>query len=477
MTNPVLLIVIPLLMAFLSIALKKSKKTLLFLAAIFNVLQVFIIQNGNYIIGGFKAPYGINLNLDSYSHLAVISINILFLLVIVMSSEKINKYSTVLLVSLAGLNGMLLTGDLFNLFVFLEIVSITAYILSTESKKYKYSFNYLTLGTLGSGLYLFGLIVLYAIFGSLNMADISSKMVSYDANKLIVPMMLIFVGLAVEAKLLPFNGWAKGVYGNTNSLIGALFASVYAGTILFVFGRVFGQVLLVSSYLKGVLIVIGLVTLIAGEASAFSKTKLREILVFSSIAQSGLVALLFVSGLIFPAVLQLLNNIIAKAIMFTVAGRISDEAATDDVDSLKGLFAENKLIGFAFTVSALSLIGLPLFYGFYSKINLLLGLFSKSSLLVAAFILLATIVEGAYFIRLLVKLWDPGEEGKESNIKYITDKKVEFDVSKKIIVFALSLIILLAGIYPSLVKDNLFNTDKLLNEDNPSYMFNLKGGM
>ncbi len=477
MTNPVLLIVVPLLLAFLSVALKNNKKQLLFIAAVFNVVGVFIIENGSYVIGGFRAPYGINLNLDAYSHLAVLVINILFLLIITMSNEKTKEFSTVLLVALAGLNGMLLTGDLFNLFVFLEIVSITGYILSTESKKYKYSFNYLILGTIGSGLYLFGLIILYAIFGSLNMADISFKMLSYDTGKLVVPIFLMFIGLAVEAKLIPFNGWVRGVYGNANSLIGSLFASVYAGTILFVFGRVFGQVLVLSEYLVAVFVAIGVITLIAGEVAAFSKNKIREILLFSSIAQSGLVALLFVTGLIFPTVLQLLNNIITKAVMFTIAGKISDDADTDEADKLKGIFANNKIIGVSFTVSALSLIGLPLFYGFYSKINLLLGLFSKINYFVAAFILLATIIEGAYFIRLLVKLWTPGEEGKESNIKFVTDRKVEFDFNKKVIAFMLSLIILLAGISPSLVKTNLFAMNKLLNEENPSYMFELKGGM
>lgn len=477
MSNPVLLIVLPLLLAFFTLIFKKNKREILYLSSIVNVVLLFFIKKGLYVIGGFKIPYGINLNLDNYSYIAVVVINILFMLIILMSYDAVKEYASVLLVSLAGLNGMLLTGDLFNLFVFLEIVSITGYILSTQSKKYKFSFNYLVLGTLGSGLYLFGLIVFYGIFGSLNMIDIHTKMLTYDLSKLMVPTFLIFTGLAVEAKLLPFNGWAKGVYGNSSALVGALFSSVYAGTILFVFGRVFGEVLILNEYFRNILIILGMVTLIFGEAAAFSKNKLREILVFSSIAQSGLVSVLFLSGLIFPAVLQLLNNIFAKAIMFTISGSFAEKSDTDKIDDLEGAFYNNKLVGVAFTISALSLIGLPLFYGFYSKINLLLGLFSINNYYVSIAVLFTTIIEGAYFIRLLVKLWAPGKEGKESNFKYVTKRNIEFSFNQKIIVVLVSIVILLSGISPSLVKNGIFSDGKLLNESTPSYEFNLKGGM
>jgi multicomponent Na+:H+ antiporter subunit D len=476
MMNPVLLIAVPLLFAFSSLMMKKMQNLLLILGSMINLMLIFFLDQGQYLIGGFKPPYGINLVLDDYSVIACILVNGLFLLITMMSFEKIGKYGTVLLVALAGMNGMLLTGDLFNLFVFLEITSITAYILASASKKVQHAFNYLVLGTVGSGFLLFGIVILYAVFGSLNMADISVKMAQVKLSQLILPTFLIFTGLAVEAKILPFNGWVRGVYGNTNSLTGALFASVYAGTMLFVFGRVFGQVIVMSGYLKTVIIIIGMVTLLAGETAALSKTRIREILLYSSIGQSGLIVTLFVSGLIFPAVMQLINNVLTKAIMFTIGGRVSDTTGTDEKQELQGIFMKNQVIGVCFTVAALSLIGLPLFFGFFSKINLLLGVFSLSNFWIPVVVLLATVIEGAYFIRLLVKLWTPGEEGVVSSEEAASDYGIKFESIQLIGLVVITLSLIISGLLPGLVQNNLSPSGELLNEETPSYLFDMKGG-
>jgi len=252
MNNPVLLIAFPLLFSFLPTLFKKWEKASLVSVILFNIIALFFIEKGVYNIGGWEAPFGINLVLDNYSFIGVLIVNLVFALSVLISFESIGKYSIVLLISLASLNGMILTGDLFNLFVFMEIGAISAYILSSITKKYKFTFNYLVIGTLGSGLYLLGTIILYGIFGSLNMTDISEKIISHNVNPavLMLPAVLIFIGLAVEAKLLPFNGWVKGVFGNANSLVGSIFASAYAATTVIVFGRLFVNLFLISEELK-----------------------------------------------------------------------------------------------------------------------------------------------------------------------------------------------------------------------------------
>jgi len=168
MNNPVLLIAFPLLFSFLPTLFKKWEKASLVSVILFNIIALFFIEKGVYNIGGWEAPFGINLVLDNYSFIGVLIVNLVFALSVLISFESIGKYSIVLLISLASLNGMILTGDLFNLFVFMEIGAISAYILSSITKKYKFTFNYLVIGTLGSGLYLLGTIILYGIFGSLN---------------------------------------------------------------------------------------------------------------------------------------------------------------------------------------------------------------------------------------------------------------------------------------------------------------------
>lgn len=479
MISPILLIAIPLLIAFLSIIFKKIEKSFLRLAIIANLVCLFLIEKGDYFIGGFKPPFGINLVLDDYSLLGVIVINVAFAISIMISSNSIGKYSTVLLISLAGLNGMILTGDLFNLFVFLEIGAIAAYVLSSMAKKYKYSFNYLIIGTLGSGLYLFGIIILYSIFGSLNMGDIANKVAlsSINPKVILLPVMLIFTGLAVEAKLLPFNGWVKGVLGNANGLVGSIFAASYSGAILIVIGRIFNDVLIIPDNLRTVFVVIGVSTLILGELAAFSKNNLRDILLFSSIAQSGLAVTLFIYNLSFLGIIVVLSNVASKVVMFSIAGNIYEDTGTDNLDELGGIFSKYKLVGFGFTIAGMSIIGLPLFYGFFVKINVLVSLFKLNNLWLPALILLVSIVEGAYYIRILVKLWNSGDEGIVSDSKYNTDKSLNNPVKLGLISILVGAFLIVSGIFPDVAFEKAKIASDSLDNAIPSYNFHLTGGM
>ncbi|MBE0600463.1 MAG: NADH-ubiquinone oxidoreductase, partial [Firmicutes bacterium] len=329
--NPVLLIAVPLLFAFLAVFLKKIDKGLLGLAAVLNTAAAVltaVLYKGTTIIelGGFKPPFGISLVLDDYALIGAVLLNAVFALILLMNGKHVKGYATVLLVALAALNGIILTGDLFNLFVFLEIAAIAAYIFTAMDKGFKHSFNYLVVGTLGSGLYLFGIILLYNIFGSLNMFDIQAKLAAMegaDANALMLPLVLIFAGLSVEAKLMPFGGWVRGVLKKANALVGTLIVSGYALAVLLAVGRLMDTVFLMSNAVLIAFTAVAVGTLIFAEASAFSKKNIREILLFSSVAQAGLVVLLFLYGLTVPAVLVLLGNVMSKLVLFTVAGKFA----------------------------------------------------------------------------------------------------------------------------------------------------------
>lgn len=477
MINPVLIIVIPLILAFISLIFKKAGKWILLGGALLNVVMVFFLEKGEVIIGGFKPPFGINLILDNYSLVGVVLAGVLFLAIIVMSFEKTEKYTIVLMTALAGINGMLLTGDLFNLFVFMEITVISAYILSMAGKKPEHSFNYLVLGSVGSVFYLAGLIMLYSVTGTLNMADMAASNLAIGSTALFVPLFLIFTGLAVEAKLMPFGGWVKGVYGNSNRLTGALFASVYAAAILMVFGRIFNGVFVLEGTIQIIIVIIGIMTFIFGETAAFRQKKMRRILLFSSIGQSGLAVTLFALGLVFPAVLVVINNSVGKFIMFTITGKLKEVYDTDDYTKLKGAFYSNKLTGVAFSIAGLSLIGLPLFFGFYAKLNALTALFNGGNWFIPMTMLILAIVEGAYFIRLIIALWAPGNEGEYADKANVVGTARIFNIKKSILIFIVSLTILAAGLLPDLSADAISSGDGFMGSDGPTFnMSQQKGG-
>jgi len=444
--SAVFLIVVPILVAFISILFKKAAPYLLLIASFANVIMLYFLSPETILIGGYGAPYGISLIVSNFSIASLYIVNILFFLVVALTIKDFKKLSSILLVALAGLNGLLLTGDLFNLFVFIEISGIAAYLITTTNNKPLATFNYLVLGTVGSSFYLLGLIILYNMFGTLNMADLVSEITSSGINPLAVslPFLFMFIGLGVEAKLLPFNGWVKGILGSSNKLSGPMIASVYAAAIGLLFGNLLNTYMFTfDSKIQLIIIVVLLGSITAGEAMAYASTKVKEILLFSSIAQAGIVILVFINGLVGLGLVLVMANAFAKFVLFMVITQAESEIGNDDVDALQGLFVENKIVGAAFTVSTLSILGLPLFLGFVVKLNVLISFISLDKFLFPVVILITSIVEGVYFIKLLIKLWH-----KEDNAPII-----RFDFILKYVVVIIALLLVAYGLLFSEVSD------------------------
>lgn len=444
--SAVLFIAIPLLVAFFSILVKKISPYLLLLVSFGLIVLIGYVDYGTVIVGGFTAPYGISLVVDKFSVTALYVVNVLFFLVAVLNICKFKKLSSILLVSLAGLNGLMLTGDLFNLFVFLEISAISAYLITTTNRKPLATFNYLVAGTVGSSLYLLGLIILYSMFGTLNMSDMSTRIALSGASNMDValPFLLMFIGLGVEAKLLPFNSWVKGILGTSNKLSGPMIAGVYASASLFVFGRLLTEVFVISDQLMLIISVVVTMSIIAGEAMAYSSSKVREILLFSSIAQAGIAVLIFTYGFTGYALLFVALNGFSKVVLFMIINHSIAETNSDEVDVLQGLFVNNKIIGASFSIVVLSILGLPLFAGFGVKMGILNELFEAGSYFFPAVILLSSVVEGVYFVKLLVKLWY-----KEDNLPTV---KFDFPLTYLAVVIALLLVVF--GVYFTPLQDH-----------------------
>jgi len=435
--SAVLLIVIPLLAAFLSILSKKLAPYIMIIVSFTLIILLAFIPEETVVIGGFTAPYGISLVADTFSIFTLYVINVLFFLVAVINVAKYKKLSTILLVAMAGLNGLLLTGDLFNLFVFLEITGISAYLITVTNNKPLHTFHYLVAGTVGSSLYLLGIVILYNMFGTLNIADLSNAMIGVDPVNVAFPFLLMFIGLGVEAKLLPFNAWVKGILGNSNILSGPMIAGIFASASLFIFGRLLTELFIMSDELTLIVSVVLGFSILAGEAMAFSSTKARQILLFSSIAQAGIAVLVFSYGFTAFGLLFVALNGFSKIVLFLVINHVSDEFGSDKVDDLKGIFLKNVAVGIGFTIVVLSILGMPLFAGFYVKIGILTELFDSGDIVFPAIILISSVVEGVYFIKLLIALWYSNDEARE----------VRFDFKLSYLVVVIALLFIVFGVY------------------------------
>jgi multicomponent Na+:H+ antiporter subunit D len=471
MMQSVYLIALPLLLAFASMVFKKLSKPLLLLGSLSNAAMVFLIERGDDFLGGYEPPYGIVLHLADYGYYSLVVLNLSFALLMMIALSRTYKIAPVLLISLASLNGLVMTGDLFNLFVFLEISSIASFIIVSAKGRFADVFNYMVMAIVGSLLYLLGVVLLYSTYGTLNMVKIHQLM-ALSPLKSQIPVILIFAGIAVEVKLAPFNGWVKNILGNSDELSGPLIGSIYASVMLLVFGRLFTDVLVLDKGLVKTLTMVALFTMLAGETAAFDSRRIREILLYSSVAQSGLSALLFLNGYASAALLSVFGNVVSKFIMYFIAGRIWDQGASDDVNELSGSFADNKAMGLAFTLASLSMSGLPLFYGFVVKVNVLYNIFMSGGYLLPVFILVDSLVEGAYMIRMIGRLWnvDGWERAPRERIRY------SFGIFTRVSVLALSLLLVVLGLLPGGVTELAGNASEDLSQGRYSYEFNLEGG-
>ena len=231
-----------------------------------------------------------------------------------------------------------------------------------------------------------------------------------------------------------------------------MIASVYATAIALVFGRLLTTVFVFSDQLMLIITVIVVFSILAGEAMAYASSKLREILLFSSVAQAAIVVLLFALGLTWLGVTLAILNGFSKLVLFLVVNHVVDQTKTDELSDLKGIFSNNKLVGAAFTVTALSVLGLPLFAGFVVKMNVLKTLFENDNLLIPAVILIASVVEGVYFIKMLIKLWYKKDESKI----------VSFDIATTVVVASIAVLLIVLGVYFEPLKDIMVNLGTLM---------------
>ncbi|MDN5337236.1 MAG: NADH-quinone oxidoreductase subunit [Thermotogaceae bacterium] len=424
-----LMIAIPLLFAFISIVFKGLAKYALPFIVLLNILILLIastpvVEN----IGGWKAPFGISLVLDDASYYVVLVVNLIFLLLSLIPQIIDKGYDTIILLLLTSTNGLVLTGDLFNSFVFIEITAAAAYILAYHRNNPYGAFKYLIIGGISGSFYLLGTIFSYVGAGSLNMAHISNN----SFGQLTAAIAILFIlGLGVEAKLFPLAGWVPDVYASGSSLTPTILGTAITFSIMYLTGRIFITVL--HGTFLDVLYILGLLTVIVGEVAALRQDKLLRALAYSSIAQAGLVvAAISLNNIdsLTGAYFHSMNDLTAKFILFPIATVV-----------IKG-FEEDRLAGFAFSVASFSLIGFPLFAGFRSKLLIISSAFSAGNYILPAVLFFASIVEAAYLLKWNIKLWFEKSD---------TSNNIPWNL--KTIVLVLSILLLIIGIYPDLYLD------------------------
>ncbi|PKD45138.1 complex I subunit 5 family protein [Rhodohalobacter barkolensis] len=435
------------------------------------------LQTGSirYFFGGWEPPVGIEFVYDGLSGFFILVINTVAFFVLIHSRHvarteypgKEMPYFALAMLALLGFNGMILTGDLFNLYVFLEISSLASYgLIAIGSRPAPFAaFRYLIIGTAGGTLYLLGVGFLYTVTGTLNIIDMAAMLPSFATDTSVVAaLVFMVVGIGVKAALFPLHGWLPDSYTFASSSSTALIAPIgtkVAAYILFrivfyLFGVELTDAVAPITTVIGVLAAIGI---LYGSIMAIAQTEMKRMLAYSSVSQIGyiIMGLSLANPLGFAgALLHVLNHAVMKACLFLVAGNLRMKEGHSDISKFDDSYRKKYPWTMAsFSVAAISMVGLPPLAGFFSKWYLALGTIDNENWLFLTVILVSSLLNAVYFFRILEKVYmmNPKKDQKEA-----TDaKKDEVSASMLIPTSVLAIALFVIGFANAAIVAVLFD--------------------
>ncbi|MDE2765404.1 MAG: proton-conducting transporter membrane subunit [Chloroflexota bacterium] len=377
-----------------------------------------------YTLGGWAPPIGIEYVVDHVAAFVTAVITGVALLVVVAARRAAAReaagrrglfYALVLLL-LAGLTGMVVTGDLFNVFVFMEISSLAAYALVFRGGRAGMlaAYRYLILGTVGGSFYLLGVAFLYFTTGTLNMTDMARLLGEAEPNiSVAAGAAFIFAGLGMKMALVPLHLWLPDAYtfapSSVNSLIAPIMTKVGAYVMVRMFISVFPEGYLADEVpVSQALIALGLAGSVYGAYAAMGQRDLRRMLAYSSVSQLGLLAVGI--GIATPlglaaALLHVMNHALMKGALFLTAMSMRMGAGVSDVRMLAGLGRRMPATSAVFAVGAVAMVGIPPTAGFFSKWYLSIAAIDEGLWFVLAVVLASSLLSAVYLFRVIERLY------------------------------------------------------------------------
>jgi multicomponent Na+:H+ antiporter subunit D len=457
----------PLAVAAMSICLLSSA---LILNSVINTGPI------HYWLGGWRPPWGIEYRIDHFNAVMLVLISMLSLLVALHAQksverelpEKTSLFWTLYILQITGLLGICITGDLFNLFVLLEVASLSGYaLISMGEKKAIYaSFRYIVIGTIGASFYLLGVGYLYIISGSLNMADLAQLLPKfYHSRTVLAGFAFILIGLSIKMALFPLHGWLPDAYTYAPSAVSAAVAPLMTKVMAYVIIRVMFTVFraefpVTVLRVTDAMVWFGTFAILFGAVMALSQSDFKRMLSYVIIAEIGYI----IGGIgvanptaLKGAIFHILNDAIMVACLFLVGSLVMYKTHGHRIDDFKGIFRNMPITAFIYTVGALAVIGVPPTCGFFSKWYLLLGGIKAHQWGFVAALLASTLINVALFFRIFDKgLYVHAQENTPDAKGSPEDRYAgEAPLSMLIPAVVLTLVILLMGIFNQVIVNKV----------------------
>ena len=441
-----------------------------FVIACVGVYRVLTEGTLRHFLGSWPPPFGIEYVFDKLSAFMLVIIVFIGLIAVVYPPQA-GLYTTprrgipmygLLLLLIGGLVGVVITGDMFNLFVFLEIYSLASYALITlgGDKAVVASFRYLVLGTIAGSFYLLGVGFIYFATGTLNMADAASILPPlYGSPAVMTGLALIIIGMGIKWALFPLHVWLPDAHSYAPPLIAAVLAAVQVETAAYVIIRFMISVFR-PDYFSTTLPITTIIgwmaaaAVIFGSVMAIAQKDFKRMLAYSTIAQVGYIGLGI--GLANPlgligALLHILNHAFMKSCLFLVAGGIRYQTGIHEITGFSGLGRKMPLMMSGFAIAALSMVGIPPLCGFFSKWYLLLGSLDAHNYVFAIVLVASSLLTAVYFFRVIERVFAKSAEEARPELSQLKEPKPGILVP--ILILAVGMVVL--GIINVLIVKNM----------------------
>ncbi len=383
---------------------------ILSLCAIRYVLSAKVLV---YKVGGWIPPIGICMVLDGLAIFMLVTVNLVSFLVTLYSISYMERYTdkwrfyTLFMLMLAGMNGIIVTGDLFNLFVFLEIASIASYALvafGTEAEELEASFKYAVMGTVASSFILLGIALLYSYTSTLNMADISLALSQKGSGLLLTFIAVLFLaGFGLKAAVVPFHAWLADAHPSAPAPISAMLSGVLIKVLgVYVIIRIFFNILGISDVILSILMLLGVVSMLVGVILALAQWDFKRLLAYHSISQIGYVILGIGLGTplgILGGLFHLFNHSIFKSLLFLNSGALEYSLGTRELQQMGGLKERMPVTANTNLVASMAIAGIPPFNGFFSKLIIILACLQQGRIGYGICAVIASILTLASFMK------------------------------------------------------------------------------
>lgn len=399
-------------------------------------LMLVVLQRGVIAaqMGGWPAPFGITLVADLLSAVMVVITAITGLAVAIYALADIDArrealgYHVLFHVLLAGVSGAFLTGDLFNLYVWFEVMLIASFgllVLGGDREQLDGGIKYVALNLVSTAMFLSGIGLLYGLTGTLNMADLHVAVREVENTGLLTVVAVLFmVAFGVKAAVFPLFFWLPASYHTPPVAISAVFAGLLTKVGVYALIRMFTMVFTQDTgYTHGLLLVIAVLTMLTGVLGAAAQNEFRKILSFHIVSQIGYMVLglaLYTPLALVGAVFYLVHHIIVKANLFLVSGIANRLTGSFSLASIGGLYKSSPLLAMLFLVPAFSLAGFPPLSGFWAKFLLVKASLDIGAYLVAGIALLVGILTVFSMTKIWAEVfWKPHPAGVDPALRLV----------------------------------------------------------